>query len=586
MEELLHHPVGDLLEKILTEGGARFPEYAGFYHLAPRSFRLSVLIGGLCLGAEAEEEIRDRLTRRESPEKRRLFLGLGAMGHPLAEGYLARVVREFSLEGPITEALAGLGRIRGAKSLPLVLRALDYDFLFPAACEALAAYGGPEATAALIGRVDEFPAFRALAALGATEARDAFREGLGRGSPWDVEAARGIGRLGDPALGAELVPHLEAADADLARVAFEALARLGAPGGAGPLLAVAGRRLEGWMVEALGRVDDPEVHRFLFRALDRPAGRWSLKRLLGRRPAGPDEGTVYRALREARDPEVVAGLARRLRGERDPARLRALLAVRALGSDPGYADVVMSVWRRREDLLGPYLAARVLLQTPTEEFLAEALDRLGRPGFVPLDEAPEAADRERLLETYATENNACLLVGGFLDAGLVDPDALEAGLRERFTAGAKPTGKKAPGAAAGGSGPEGTATFLNALAAARPTMADGLRRLFALLEREEDRGDPLLDLFLCWTGAHRGGLQRAVIQAFPNALGRLIRDRTDRYLPELEALAAHAPREGAVGQNLADQFERARRALQRECRDMSLLLEGSQRGDMVLIETL
>ncbi|GAB4260140.1 MAG: hypothetical protein Kow0092_08810 [Deferrisomatales bacterium] len=585
MDELIHRPIGDLLEELLDRGHEGFPRYVAAFRGAPAPYRISVLLGGLCLGEAVEAEIHDRLTRRDSPDKQRFLLGLGETGHPLAEGYLARVLRERPSEEAMAAALSGLGRIRGRKSLPLVVEALDHPFLFQNACDALASYGGEEAARALFGRIEEPAAFRALARMGAPIAREAFVAALERGEPWDAEGARGLGNLGEPEGGAPLVPYLQARDPHLARAAFEAYAQLGAPQGSEPLLQAAQDRFEPWMLPALAGLADPAVHRFVAARLEPPRSRGLLGRWLrrkGRRSSDPR--AVYRCLRTAEDPEVVAVLVERLRREEDPVAVRTLLANRALREDPRYAGEVLAVWRRSSPV-ACYAAARVLLQLPTLEFLAEAGDWLQRPDFIPLDGAPASADPERLLDAYARENNPSLLVGGFLDSGLVDLDHLEKVLRRRFSSRATP--RPTPPAQRF-SAPEevGVARILEALGRAHSAKGEALARLWNLLAQEHDRGDPLLDLFLCWTEVTRAGIQRALVQGFPNALGRFIQGKTDRHLPEMDTVEGRLPQEGPLARSLRESVERARRALMAECRDMALLTEGSQRGDMVLIESL
>lgn len=586
MEALVHRPIGDLLEEILTRGAARFSAYVEPYPLAPTSYRIAVLAGGLCLGPEAEDHLRERLTQRDSPEKARLVLGLGEIGHPLAEGHLVRVLREPGGDETKAAALRSLGRIRGARSLPLVRQHLDHPGLLPAACEALAGYGGAEAAAALLERAEEFPAFRALCELGAPAARDLFVAGLGRGPPWDAEAARGLGRLGDPAEAARLLPCLEAPDPQLARAAFEAYARLGAPAGAEPLLRVAGQGLAPWMVAALEPVDDPGIHQVLFRILTAGPPRGFFGRLFRRRAKPPaDRRAVYRALRGAQEPEVVEGLLERLQEGAGLLEVREILQNRGLRTQERYAEGLLPLWREG-DLLTRYLAARVLLQVPLPDFFSEALDLLGRPGFVPLDGAPAAADRARLLEAHARDHNPCLLLGGFVEAGFLDEAGLLEALRRRFAWQGFPDAR---GAAARfrGAGEQDMGEFLGAMEAAHPALAQPLARLWGLLDETDERGDRLLDLFLAWTGAHRGPLQRVVAQGLGPALARFVQGKTDRHLPVLDRIADHVPPEGPLAAPLREAFAVARRTLQASCRDIALLMEGrSQRGDMVLIEEL
>ncbi|MEW6487208.1 MAG: HEAT repeat domain-containing protein [Thermodesulfobacteriota bacterium] len=586
MEALVHRPIGDLLEEIFSRGAARFPPYVELYPSGPVPYRIAVLVGGLCLGPEAEAQLRDRLTQRDSPEKARLVLGLGEIGHPMAEGHLVRVLREPGGDEGKAAALRSLGRIRGTRSLPLVRQQLDHPGLLPAACEALAGYGGPEATAALLERAEEFPAFRALCELGAPAARGVFLSGLERGPPWDAEAARGLGCLGDPAEAARLLACLEGPDPQLARAAFEAYARLGAPAGAEPLLRVVGQGLAPWMVAALEPVDDPGVHLALLEALSPGPPSGFFGRLFRRRAKPPaDRRAVYRALRGAQEPAVVEGLLERLQEGAGLLEVREILQNRGLRAQERYAEGLLPLWREG-DLLTRYLAARVLLQVPRADFLCEALDLLGRPGFVPLDGAPASADRARLLEAHARDHNPCLLLGGFVEAGFLDEVGLLEALRRRFASQGFP-GDRGAAARFRGAGEEDIGEFLGALEAAHPGLDEPLARLWGLLDEVDEQGDRLLDLFLAWTGAHRGPLQRAVAQGLGPALARLVQGKTDRHLPVLDRIAEHVPREGPLAAPLQGAFAVARRTLQASCHDIALLLEGrSQRGDMVLIEEL
>ncbi len=584
MEAELHRPLGDLLEEILDRGPEGYPRYLRGFPQAPRAYRLAVLLGGLCLGPDVVEVFHEWVARPDSPSKQGVLLGLGAIGHPLAEGYLARMCRERpSLDAAIT-ALQGLARIRGRKSLPLVVRCLEHPFLKAQACQTLAAYGGSEAERALLSLGDDDPeATRALARMGAAGARDRFLAALEREPPWPAWGAEGIGRLGDPVLGERLEALLGAQDEEIRRAAWEAYARLGAPGGPKPLLEAAGESPEGWMLEVLGRIPDPEVHEYVAGFLDRPEGGGWLRRLFRRGRPRIDPLQVIRALRHARHPGAMEHLVRRLE-EAEGSELRELLLVSGFREDPRYVPELEGVWRRGE-LLPAYLAARCLAQVPSTAFLREALQMLGRPGLVRQDALPAAGDPERMLEALAAETNPVVDLASFLDAGLVDLEAFEENLRRRMASGAFPPGGPARGRF---TGPEeqGLAGFLDALAAAHPARRHALDRMWSLLSQVDDRGDPVLELLVCWGGEHRGGLQRALYQALPSSLGAWIQGRTDRDLPELDTLAAAVPDEGPLAGPLRDLLERTRRALQAECRDMVLMLEGAVRGDMVLIEAL
>lgn len=586
MHQEVHGPAGDVLEKIVRGGPAAFPTFVSRLPGSPPAYRVCVLVGGLILGPEIEEACRQILRGRDSREKLSFVLGLGEFGHPETEGYFARILRESGPSDAMIAALRSLGRIRGPRGLPLVLQALGRADLFPSACEALAAYGGSEAVNALLPRADELPALAALAALGAPEARNAFLEGLAKEPPWQAAAARGLGRLGDPKLGGRLVALLGSPDDATARAGFEAYAALGAPQGAGPLLEAAAGALQPWMVSALGSVPRPEVERFLVAAVTpaRPKGFW--RRLLRwtRQAAPVEPRLVYRALRDCRDAEALAGLAARLEVESDPASLRELLACRGLGTDPRRAAALQALWKGG-DLLKAYLAARAFLEAPTALFLTGALDVLAKPGFLALDGASGLADAERLLGVYAADNNPFLLLGAFLDSGLVELAGLEKALGERFRSWAFPP---APSPRVRFGAPEDgdLGAFLDALAAAQPAAREPLSRLWCLLADAQDGGEPLLDLFLCSTGAHRGGLQRALARGIPLSLAAYLRDRDDRSLPELDGVMGHIPSSSPAAAGLRRAFENARRALMTECRDMTLMQERSPRGDMVLVERL
>ncbi len=584
MEAELHRPLGDLLEEILDRGPEAYARYLRGFPQAPRAYRLAVLLGGLCLGPDVVEVLHEWVARPDSPSKQGVLLGLGVIGHPLAEGYLVRVCRERpSLDTAIT-ALQGLARIQGGKSLPVVVRCLEHPFLKAQACQTLAAYGGPEAEQALLALGEDDPdATRALARMGTPVGRERFLAALEREPPWPAWGAEGIGRLGDPELGGRLLAFLGAEDEEVRRAAWEAYARLGAPGGLEPLLEAVGEAPEGWMLEVLGRIPDPRAHEYVAGFLSRPErGGW-LRRLFRRGRARIDPLQVVRALRPARHPGAMEHLVRRLEEAEGP-ELRELLLVRGFREDPRYVPELEGVWRRG-GLLPAYLAARCLTQVPSTRFLREALETLGRHGLVRQDDLPAGGDPERLLQALAADTNPVVDLASFLDSGLVDLEALEENLRRRLASGAFPQGGPAGGRF---TGPEerGLAAFLDALAAAHPSRRHALNRMWALLSQVDDRGDPVLELFLCWGGEHRGGLQRALYQALPSSLGAWIQGRSDRDLPELEALAAAVPDEGPLAGSLRELLERTRRALQAECRDMVLMLEGAVRGDMVLIEAL
>ena len=585
MEQQLAGNLWLSLEEVLEKGVQPFPRYAAAYPQARPAGRVALLLAALSLGEELEDRLRELLTQRESAEKQAALLGLGEMGNPLAEGYLARIVRERPSERATVAAVRGLGRIRGARSLPLVVQALDNTATFAAACEALAAFGGTEATEALLARADHPRALAALADLGAPQARERFLACLAEAGEAAPAAARGPGALADPSLGTTLLPHLESVEPELRRAAFEAYARLGAPDGTKPLLEAAKTRFEDWMISPLGRLDDGAVHEFLLATLEpvRPRGllRWL-------RPARPPtverERAVCGALRAASASSVVDALAARLGRTEDPLTLREILANQGLRSDPRQRSALRSVWGRTV-LLARHLALQALRENPDAEFLAEALALLGREGFLPFEGEPAGTDRDRMLQVYGGDNNPCILVDGFLDSGLVALDAAEEQLRSAFAQRDFPSSAHPRQRF---SAPEEThaGDFLGCLTDANPAKADVLSRLWGALAKLEAHGDPAVELFLSWTGVERGGIQRAIGRGFPSALARYVHGLDDRHLRELDDVAAALPPGWPTAHSIPKALENARRSLMAECRDIALMVAGSPRGDMVLVEEL
>jgi hypothetical protein len=167
----------------------------------------------------------------------------------------------------------------------------------------------------------------------------------------------------------------------------------------------------------------------------------------------------------------------------------------------------------------------------------------------------------------------------------VDLETLRGSLEGRLAAWRFPSGIR-PREALNRPEDRDAGAFLESLAEAHPAIREAVWRLWNLLAELEDQGDPLLDLFLCATGSHRGGIQRAILQGLPGCLGRYLEGKDDRHLSELDGLLQHIPAEGPLRQPLRELLERGRRALMSECRDMALFGEGSAKGDMVLIEEL
>jgi hypothetical protein len=583
---MAQRPAGDLLEEIVSRGPAEFARYLGHYTSLGVANRIAVLLGGLSLGPEVATDWRSRLSSRDSAEKRALAIGLGQIGHPDVDAYLARLVRERPSAEAAAAALRGLGRIGSPRTLPLVLGALDDELLLPAACEALALYGGKEAVGALLARTDRPPALRALARLGADEARGAFLEALEGEGPAKAEGAWGVGRLGDPTLGHLLVPYLASEDEGILRAAWEGYVALGAPLGADPLL----RRVEThptpWMPELLAGLDRPEIHSFFAACLAEaaPVAFWKRLRFWKRGRPPIDRRAILRGLRGTEDPAVLAKLLLLLQTETDACAVREILESPALARHPEFEAAVAGLWRRGELVL-MYLAARSLLRNPSVGMLAEAIGFLGLPGFCELDRASPLTDPEHLLRVFAQENNPFLLLGGFLDSGLLPLDEVARALEAQLAKSAFPAAT-APTEGFARSEGRSVGTFLEAFGAALPGQRWELNRLWNVLAQTQVGSESFLDLFLCHTGAHRGGLQRLILRELPGALGHLLLGKDDRFLPDLDRLAERLPPEGPFRSAVAPVLEKCRRALMAECRDLVVFDEKMPKGDMVVIAHL
>lgn len=579
-------PAGDLLEEVVSRGASGFARYLGQYgSLAPVN-RSSVLLGGLALGPDVATEWRARLSSRDSAEKNALAFGLGEIGHPDAEAYLARVVRERPSAEAAASALRGLGRIRSPRTFPLVLRALEDDVLFPAACEALAQYGGKEAVGALLARAADPPAFRALADLGASEARELFLASLEQEDAPRAEAARGIGRLGDASLGLALLPHLESEDEALLRAAWEAYVALRAPEGAAPLVQRARTKPSPWMFDLLARVDSAETHAFFVELFQTAAPTTFWRKLWPwkRARSTVDRRTLLHGLRGAGAPPLLPSLLASLRSETDPLAAAEILKNRLLSGEPGYEGVLLELWRS-ESLVFTYLAGRASLRNPSVSLLAEALSFLSRPGFCGFDGASPLADPEHTLRVFAQENNPFLLLGGFLDSGHFPMEELVRALEQRLANGAFPP-ETAPETSFAGVEGCGLGPFFEAFGAALPAHHFELARLWNLLAQLRIGSDTLLDLFLSHAGVHRAGLQRLILRELPAALGQLVAGKDDRFLSQLDRLTASLPADPRLRTPVAQLLERCRRVLMAECRDMVLFSENMPKGDMVLIAQL
>ena len=428
-------PPGEPLEELLARGLPVVPIYLSHLPASADRFRAAVLLGVLALGPDVVEVVRERLRRRDSPEKWALLRGLGEIGHPEAEGYFTRVLRERpSVDATIT-ALHALGNIRGSRSLGMIVETLADENLLAAGCEALSRFATPEAEAALEQRIAQLPAFRALASLGAACARDAFVVGLERESEWAAAAAEGIGRLGRLDLAELLVPHLTDKFAAVRRAAFEAYARLGAPQGCQPLLEVVEKGLQPWMIPALGQVQDVAVSEYLASLLTGLPQQGLLRRLFFRAKFSreADRRAAARALRSTTDPRVLEQIGVLLLDEPDGVVVRHLLAVRGLLEVARQRDRVAEVWRQGALPLA-HAAGVALLQNPTRQYLGEVLQFLALPGFCELDHAPVGADVQHMLDVYGSDNNPALLLGAFVDSGYLDLSHLVEALSARLAA--------------------------------------------------------------------------------------------------------------------------------------------------------
>jgi hypothetical protein len=211
---------------------------------------------------------------------------------------------------------------------------------------------------------------------------------------------------------------------------------------------------------------------------------------------------------------------------------------------------------------------------------------LRMPGFVELDSATAIMDPQHLLESRSAELNPALMVGRFLESGLIDLPSLLKKLRERF--GQKrfpmsmPPMSRFSALEDGGFGP-----FLEALGNAHSMTREELSRIWELFIELEDDSIPLFELFWSESGLHRGGIQRLILRSLERGVGRWIEGKDDKFLSELDAVESTIPRDGPLAVRVLATFETARTKLMSECKDMVVWMEGGgQRGDIVLIEKL
>jgi hypothetical protein len=512
------------------------------------------------------------------------MVGLAEMGSPDAEGYFLRWIRETSVTQPPHIAVRALGRIAGKRSFAPLVETLKNPSLFAAACEALSRYGEAEAAAPLLPHADRPEALTALARMGARAAREKFLEALAGEMPLAAEAARGLGRAGNPEDGKALLPHLASPSFEMAAAAFEAYCALGVPEGYEPLRAACAEGVAPWMVAPLARLDDPQAYEILFSGLgEHPAKTLWRKILFWKRPPQAEPREIYAALGNARDPRITIELARSISQRMNRLELRGLLRNPLVHEDAAASAEMVRILRGR-DLLAAYFVAESWLRDPSIAFFFEALRTLRLEGFLEMDHASAIDDEARLLETAARESSPSLLLGGFLDSGLLDLDTLHAGLRRRFAEGSFPSDGRPADLDDAGWG--NFKPLLDALDLAFPGMKDSMNRLWRVLLDTEDRGAPLYELFWCETGLHRGGIQRLLRRRMEESVSLWTEGKDDGFLREVEKASAQVPTEGPLTAPLGEIFARARAKLMAECKDMVVWTEGGKRGDMVLIARL
>ncbi|TLN21069.1 hypothetical protein FDZ71_04145 [bacterium] len=264
--------------------------------------------------------------------------------------------------------------------------------------------------------------------------------------------------------------------------------------------------------------------------------------------------------------------------------LRPLLKIKALYSQKSAENDLLELFKGQEAAIS-YLVADGWLNNPSREFLIAAARVLRKPGFTEMDSLSAIMDPQHLIESRSREINPCLLVGSFLDSGLIDLFAFVSTLRNRFSAKKFPAAPS-PLARFGSMSEGGFAPFIEAVAAANTALREELSRIWEVLLDATDEGSPVFEIFWAETGLHRGGLQRMILRRLPAAVEAWTDGRDDKFLGELDAVESTIPRDGPLAARVLEVFRGARMKLKRECKDMVVWMEGGQRGDIVLIEKL
>ncbi|TAL15744.1 HEAT repeat domain-containing protein [bacterium] len=586
MEDTINRPLGDLLEEILHKGIPAYPDQIRRYHACQTANRVAILLGGLALGPALQEALNEWSLKTDSPEKFSLMIGLSHMGHPDAERYFLRYLPEKKPEKVTRVAIEALSRLRSEKYFEFLVKCVDDPYLFPAVADALVNIGGERAGELLLPHTERWEGFEALAKLAYPKARPLFIRALRQGPPMDAAAATALGKIGNPEDGERLSPLIGGKNHELSRAAFISYAKMGAPQGPEPLLRVAAKELQPWMVEPLSSLDSPEVYSLFMKNMESSkAGSLLKKMVFWKQEVKTENSWLYRGLRNCQDPAVAAELAVKLRQNPSKAELRALLQNKTLFTlESAEKDLLGLV--QGNDLYASYLATRGWLNSPSTSFMTAAMKLLRMPGYVELDAATAIMDPQHLLESRSAELNPVLLVGRFLESGLVDLQSLQEKLKERLGQ------KKFPAVISprtrfsaledGGFGP-----FLEALGNAHSTIREELSRIWELFIDIEDESVPLFELFWSESGLHRGGIQRLIMRSLDGSVRRWIEGKDDRFLSELDSVESTIPRDGPLAARILGSFSSARVKLMSECKDIVVWMEGGgQRGDIVLIEKL